>query len=244
MSARSGAAPARTQTSPLRIKVDGADLPAPDMVQVLDVTVEQDLVLPDAFAIRIRDTNQRPGQDEQAIFAVLDGDRFPLGAEVEILAGRETAPAPIVRGEITSLEVDCRGDSAPVLTLRGYDRACRLHRERKSRTFLNVSDADLARGIAREHGLAGAVTDTEGVFEHIFQDHQTDWEFLRARAYRIGYELSVDGQRLVFRPPPQSGATPEVAFLSTLTRLRLRLPSPARCRRWWSGDGTPGRSRR
>src|SRR5262245_4106591 len=122
------------------------------MDQVLDVTIEQDLVLPDAFAIRFRDTDQRPGQDEQSIFAFLDEERFAIGAEVEILSAREEAPGTLLKGEVIAIEADARADGAPIITVRGYDTAYRMHRERKSRTFLNKSDADLARSIAGEHG--------------------------------------------------------------------------------------------
>jgi phage protein D/phage baseplate assembly protein gpV len=222
----SPAANQRTQTSPLRIKLNGADISPEQMAQVLDVTIEQDLVLPDAFAVRFRDTNQRPGQDEQSLFGFLDDDHFAVGGEFEVLSGREDNPASILKGEITSLEIDARADSAPIAIVRGYDPAYRLHRERKSRTFLNVSDADLARRIAGEHGLSAQAQATTGIFEHVFQDNQTDWEFLRARAQRIGFELFVRDRKLLFRKPETSGAPAQVEYLTTLMRLRLRLSAP------------------
>jgi len=220
-------ATARTQTSPVRIKRAGADISATEMDQVLDVTIEQDLVLPDAFAIRFRDSEQRAGQDEQSVFAFLDGDRFAIGTEVEILSGREDVPISILKGEVVAVEADARSDGAPVVTVRGYDTAYRMHRERKSRTFLNVSDADLVRKIAQEYGFSPRPGPASTIHAHIFQDNQTDWEFLRTRAYRIGYELFVRDRVLYFRKPASTGTTPEVEFYLSLLRLRLRLSAPS-----------------
>ena len=217
----------RTQTSPVRIKLAGQDISPDEMAQLLDVTIEQDLVLPDAFTLRFRDSDQRPGQDEQSVFAFLDGDRFAVGAEVEILSAREEVPASLLKGEVVAVEADARADGAPLVTVRGYDNAYRLHRERKSRTFLNVSDADLVRTIAREYGLSTQAGPATTIHDHIFQDNQTDWEFLRTRAHRIGYELFVRDRVLHFRAPGAAGETPEVEFYLSLLRLRLRLSAPS-----------------
>src|SRR5215211_2832243 len=106
----SATATTRTQTSPIRIKLSGQDISENEMAQLLDVTIEQDLVLPDAFTLRFRDSDQRPGQDEQSVFAFVDGDRFAVGAEVEILSAREEVPASLLKGEVVAVEADARGD--------------------------------------------------------------------------------------------------------------------------------------
>jgi uncharacterized protein involved in type VI secretion and phage assembly len=216
----------RTQTSPVRIKLKGSDLSPDRLAMVLDVTIEQDLVLPDAFTIRLHDTDQRPGQDEQSVFALLDDDVFPIGSEIAIFLGREESPEPILTGLITSLEVDARPDGAPIVVVRGYDQAYKLHRERKSRTFVNMNDADMARKIASEHGLSASVTSAGGPYDHVYQDNKTDWEFLRDRARRIGFELFVRDRTLTMRRPAAAGTVPQVEFLQTLLHLRLRLSAP------------------
>ncbi len=217
----------RTQTSTLWIKVDGSELPPAELGQIADLTIEQDLVLPDSFGIRIHDVDDRPGQAEQVHNRLLDQDRFPIGASIEIGLGREETPQAVLKGEITALDIDVRSDGIPLLTVRGYDGAHRLHRERKSRTFKNVSDSDLATQIARDYGLAPATDATPDVHEHVFQDNQTDWEFLRDRAQRVGFELTVRDGKLRFQRPAAGGSLPEQELGNTLHRVRMRLVAPS-----------------
>ena len=111
----------RTQTSPFWIKLNGAELPESVTGQVMDLTIEQDLVLPDSFTLRIPDIADQPAQMEQSNFPLLEQDKFPIGGSIEIGLGREEHPASILKGDITSLEMDARGNGAPMLTVRGYD---------------------------------------------------------------------------------------------------------------------------
>lgn len=216
----------RSQTSPIWVKVDGTDLEPDVLARVAEVTIEQDLVLPDSFAVRLRDVDDRPGQQEQRRFHLLDTDQFPIGAAIEIGMGREAHPRRVLTGEITSLELETRGDGAPLITVRGYDGAHRLHRERKSRTFRNVSDSDLASTIARDYGLTPRTDPTDEVHEHVFQDNQTDWSFLRARANLVGFELFVLDGALHFRKPPPEQAPVEQELGQGLLRVKLRLSAP------------------
>jgi phage protein D/phage baseplate assembly protein gpV len=217
----------RTQTSPFWIKLNGQELPEDVVPRVMQLSVEQDLVLPDTFAIRLRDIDDAPGQLEHVNFPMLEDDRFPIGANIEIGLGREEEPETVLKGEVTSLDLEAHGDGNPLLTVRGYDRAYRLHRERKTRTFKNVTDADLAQQIAREYGLKPVVDPTREVHVHVFQDNQTDWEFLRDRARRVGYELFLLDRQLLFRKPKAIERVPELAFGETLSRVRLRLSGPS-----------------
>jgi uncharacterized protein involved in type VI secretion and phage assembly len=217
----------RAQTSPFWIKVDGSELPPGDAAGVIDIAIEQDLVLPDAFTIRIRDTEDRGRQREQLHCRLLDEDRFPIGGAIEIGLGLEERATSVLKGEIASLELEVRADGGPQVTVRGYDRAQRLHRERKSRAFRNVTDSDLVSQIGREYGLAAQVDSTREVHEHVVQDNQSDWEFLRARADRVGFELFLVDNKLQFRKPAADERPIELEFGTTLQRLRLRLSAPS-----------------
>jgi phage protein D/phage baseplate assembly protein gpV len=223
----SSGADSRTQSSFFEIKAGGRLLSSDEMSQVLDVTVEQDLVLPDTFAIRMHDISDMESLSSQVVFPLLNGERFKVGDPIEITAGREDTPKSILVGEITSLEMEVRSDRVPILTLRGYDRSIRLHRERKIRSFLNFTDGDIVRKIAREHGLAAKIDTTSEVYPHIVQDNQTDWEFLRGRARRLGFELFVTDRTLAFRKPPAQGAAVKLTLGIDLHQLRLRASAPA-----------------
>ena len=159
---------------------------------------------------------------------------------MEILSGREVDGADSdLKGEVVAVEADARSDGAPVVTVRGYDTAYRMHRERKSRTFLNVSDADLVRKIAQEHGFSPRPGPAPTIHAHIFQDNQTDWEFLRTRAYRIGYELFVRDRVLYFRKPEVRGRRPGWSSISPCSACACASPRRARCPRCRSREGDP-----
>ena len=178
--------------SQISIKVDGDTLPGPVNSQLLDVVVDQSVHLPAMFVLRLYDRG----------LTLLDSGRFDLTRSVEISS--RTADGKIVKlisGEITSIEPEFGEGIIAELTIRGYDRSHRMFREKKSATYLNVKDSDLASQIAKKNGLTAKVDATATVYEHIYQHNQSDLEFLRERAYRIGYECFVSGEDLVFRKP-------------------------------------------
>ena len=209
------------------IKVNGQALTADVADQVLDVTVEQDVAIPEAFTIRLRDQKPLSGQSSDNYFTLLNSDQFKLGASMEIGMGDPNGPKTVFKGEITSIEADARMDGSYVITVRGYDKAHRLHRDRKTRTFVDVTDADLAKKIASEHGLSGDASVSGPIHPHIYQDNQTDWELLRARANDLGCELYVRDQKLVMRLPTTAGSPPEHTLQQSLLRFRLRMTAPA-----------------
>lgn len=218
--------------SQVAIVVNGAALQPVDLGQLVDVTVEQDTALPEAFAIRLRDQRDLGSQGAEGgaegYFGLLNSDRFRIGHQVEIKLGRGgTGLRTILKGEITSLEMDARPEGDMFLTVRGYDRAHRLHRQRKTRTFVQMKDADVVTRIAREYGLTAEATSAGPLHEHLFQDNQTDWEFLRARASDLGCELYVRDSKLVFRQPDGGGTPPQHVLFTSLLKLRLRMSTPA-----------------
>ena len=59
----------------------------------------------------------------------------------------------LFKGEITGLEPEFPKDESPKLTVTGYDRRHRLMGKRKSRTFLNMKDSEIANQIAGDWSL-------------------------------------------------------------------------------------------
>jgi uncharacterized protein involved in type VI secretion and phage assembly len=211
----------RAGTSWLGIKIDGQPLADDVFAQIFDVTVEQDLILPDSFAIRIQDIATLP--DEQRLFPLADADTFKVGREVEILMGLEAAPRSVLKGEITSLELEMRGESLPMLTVRGYDRSHRMHRQKKTAVFVNKKVSDIVRQVAGSHGLSASVADTRVVYSQVFQDNQTDWELVRRLARVAGKEAHVTGTSLQLRETAAAGQPVQVVYDTTLRSIRLRM---------------------
>jgi uncharacterized protein len=163
---------------------------------LLSVTVSDDLEAPSMFELRLVTWDLI----KQEMTWVDDKSLFDIGNVVEIRIGYEGYMRSVILGEITGLEPEFMQDLTPILVVRGHDLRHRLLRGRQTKSFVQMKDSDVASQIAIARGLTPKVTDTKSKLEYILQHNQTDWEFLQERALRIGYEVAVDGKKLLFRP--------------------------------------------
>lgn len=180
------------------IKVGGTEISQEVYDQLEHVLVDQHSHLPHMFTIRFYDPD----------LSLLDSGPLNLTKEVEILGGEHGKTMySLIKGEITALEPEFDEGQVARLVVRGYDKSHRLYRVTKSRTFLNKKDSDLAQEMAGSAGLSAQVDATSTVYDHIYQDNQTDLGFLMQRAWRIGYECFVRAGKLYFRKPPTNDPT-------------------------------------
>ncbi len=140
----------------------------------------------------MRKNRKIPWIDDQKLFAI--------GNVIEIKLGYVDDLETLLIGEITALEPEFVFNRLPGLTVRGYDRRHRLQRGRKTRTFVQQKDSDIAAQIASEAGLTAQAEDSGTVHDYVLQANQTDLEFLHERASRIQYEVVVEDKTLFFRP--------------------------------------------
>jgi uncharacterized protein involved in type VI secretion and phage assembly len=90
--------------------------------------------------------------------------------------------------------------------------------------FKRMSDADIARQVARELHLTAEIEPTRPVHDYVLQDNRTDWDFLQDRAQRNGLELQVQGRSLVFKAPPSTPAEAvELRYGDNLLAFRAQL---------------------
>ncbi|HEY7546662.1 MAG TPA: contractile injection system protein, VgrG/Pvc8 family, partial [Blastocatellia bacterium] len=164
-------------------------------------------------------------QDEETPW-VDDESLFALGNTVEIKMGYRDNLESLMIGEITSLEPEFISTRLPGLIVRGYDRRHRLLRGRKTRTFLQQKDSDIAAQIASEAGLTAQTEDSQVVHEYLLQANQSDLDFLRERARRIRYEVIVEDKTLIFRPTANAESeTLTLTMDDDLLEFRPRLSS-------------------
>jgi phage protein D/phage baseplate assembly protein gpV len=183
------------------VRVNGNDLESELMDELLQVVVDSNLHLPDMFVIRVHDESLK----------WIEEGPFELGASVEIgaVTTEGGSEEKLISGEITALEPDFNEGTQAFLTVRGYDRSHRLHRGTRSCAFVQMTDSDLATRIAQEAGLRADVDSTSQVYEHVLQDNQSEMDFLRSRAKRIGYEAYTRDETLYFKKPGgDPGGTP------------------------------------
>ncbi len=177
-----------------RVQVNGSDLPSQAMLDLLAATVQEDVGAPGMFTLQLINWDM-----SQLKVTWSDDDLFAEGNAVEIQMGYVDNLETVIVGEITGLEPEFQAGEVPRLTVRGYDRRHRLLRGRKTRSFTQVKDSDIASRIASDLGLTAAVEDTGVTLDYVLQHNQTDMEFLQDRARRIGYELVVEDKMLYFQ---------------------------------------------
>ena len=197
------------------IKIQNQKLPTEALADLIEVSVDSSLHIPDMFTILLH--------DEDLIW--IDDPIFGLGNEVEISA----VPAEggqsqvLIKGEITALEPDFNPGTQATLLVRGYDRSHRLHRGTHSQSYQQVSDSDLVQQIGQEAGLKVKAEQTAHTYDHILQHNQSHWVFLSERARLIGYDLFVDDKTLVFKPPANDSNQLELEWGHQLRRFNPRL---------------------
>jgi uncharacterized protein involved in type VI secretion and phage assembly len=214
--------PSSVDIGQVSIKLNGTLELALEQDNLLDVVIEQDLFLPDALTLRVADVLDQPALSATGYYTLLDQDKFQIGASIEVGIGHER-PEKIFGGEITSVELEVGASGYPMLIVRAFDKSHRLRRQRKTRAFVNVTDNDIARQVASGCGLTFSGQSTSEVYTHVFQDNQTDWDFLRARAARIGHDVFVRNNSLHFQPMGHDTTVITVTHGEDLHRVRVRL---------------------
>ncbi|MBN2007534.1 MAG: VgrG-related protein [Anaerolineae bacterium] len=198
------------------IKIDGQDVSSAFMADLDEVVVDTSLYMPTMFTIRLRDDALKWVDD-----ASLD-----LGKAVEISAETGTERGGqsglLFKGEITGLEPDFSGEGKTILVVRGYDKFHRLHRGKKTRTFLKTKDSDVAQTLAGEAGLSTDIDATSVTHDYLLQNNQTNMEFLMSRAERIGYQVYVTDGKLCFKKGTYSVKGPELTLGENLYSFRPR----------------------
>lgn len=215
------------------VRVNGSLLPEDQIHRVTDIMVEQSVHLPSMFVVRLHDVGVDPESHSTRYFQHLDASAFPIGGKLEIDLGRGgSAVGPgsdahsVFKGEITAVEMAIEEDRPPTLIIRGYDKGHRLHRGRENKSYQNVSDSDLAKQIAQQSGLSCDADSTSVVHDYVYQKNQTNWEFLKERAERVGFEMFVDDQKLCFRKPQNDQhEAPEQKLWENLLNLRVKASS-------------------
>jgi phage protein D len=198
--------------SDIALKLNGTDAPTKFLLDVIEFTVENSLHLPDVATLVLHDA---------ALHWIDDSSVMP-GVTLEIQAKVGTTTHKIFDGEIVELEANFERGTQQ-LTIRAFDRMHRLARGRRARSFLNVSDADLMRKIAQEVGLTASVDTASVVYPYVFQNDETNLEFLQRRAAALGYLLYVTGKTLYCKAPKAQGNTIKLEWGKELGDFRPRL---------------------
>lgn len=113
----------------------------------------------------------------------------------------ETGTRQVIKGLVTGVKPKRSEYSRKMFTVTGFDGLSKLTRGRKRRSWENIKDSDIAAQIAQECSLQPDVQDSGIVHPYVVQNNENNLNFLFERARRIGYEVKVEDEKLVFRKP-------------------------------------------
>jgi len=182
------------------VEIDGSALSGAVASLLEQVVVDHHQHLPDMFTVTFHD----PARD------VISQLHVNIGSTVTIkMTPPGGSPKTLIKGEVTGFEAEY--DATRLRTiLRGYDLSHRLHRGRTTQTYKNVTDSDIARQVAQRASLqVGQIDSTSVTFDHVSQANQSDWDFLKARAREIGFEMGMEDGKYYFRQPVQASGAPQ-----------------------------------
>lgn len=154
-------------------------------------------------------------------------DRFKIGDPLEVSIGHDGSGGTLFKGEITGLEPHFERGGKASLLIQAYDKSYRLHRGKKSRTFLQQSDAAIIRTMVGEaSGLTVGTITLPVTVTHTFmmQYNQTNMEWLLMRAEQLGCQVFIaDGKLNFVKAETKTGTAVALTWGTDLLSFRPRI---------------------
>jgi phage protein D len=125
-------------------------------------------------------------------FLYFDRSVLDFGKDFEIKLGNDS----IFKGKIMGLEGNFPEGQSPEISVLAEDRFQDLRMTRRTRTFADVSDADVIKQIATDHGLTPDVDVPGPTYKVLAQVNQSDLAFIRDRARSIDAEVWMSDKTL------------------------------------------------
>jgi phage protein D len=125
-------------------------------------------------------------------FLYFDRRTLEFGKGFEIKLNSDS----IFSGKIMGLEASFPQAQAPEIRVLAEDRFQDLRMTRRTRTFSDVSDSDVIKQIANDHGLSPSVSVNGPTYKILAQVNQSDLAFVRERARAVDAEVWMGGSTL------------------------------------------------
>lgn len=136
----------------------------------------------------------------------LDGAILDFGKLIEVSIGPPGGDRPIFKGLISAIEATFEEAPAPQVAVFAEDSLMKLRMTPRTRTYENVSDADIAEAIASEHGLSADTSADGPTYDLVQQLNMSDLAFLRERAELTRAEIWLQDDTLHFKTRPNRSA--------------------------------------
>lgn len=208
--------PANLHVASARILVKGSPLDPEQMDLVEKIEVRNFRGLPDMATIRMADPEGKH----------VANPPFFIGDALEIRLGALSAPSPekVFTGEILTFEPEFTNASATIC-VRAYDASHRMHRNRRSATYQDMTVADIVQKVAGENGLpTGEIAASSTVHKFLQQSMETDLDFLTRLAATENCEVGVaDGKVFLEQLGSGTGPVPVLDWRQNVLSFKPRM---------------------
>jgi uncharacterized protein involved in type VI secretion and phage assembly len=208
--------PAEKHVASASIKVAGQRLDPEDMNHVEKIEVRNFVGLPDMATIRMADPEGRHVSDPP----------FFIGDEIEIMLGDIEAPNPsaVFTGEVVTFEPEFT-TAAATISVRAYDKSHRLHRNRRSATFQDMTLSDVVNKVVGENGLqAGTIEATTTVHAFLQQSMESDLDFINRLAAKENCEFGFsEGKAFLQSRRNGGGSVPTLSWRENVKSFKPRM---------------------
>ncbi len=173
-------------------------------------------------ALELRLSNWASTTDGGAELAFPLGSNLELGKAIEVYAGDESEPCEIFRGRISAIEVDFKTGEPPEITVLAEDKLQAARMARRSKTYTDMTPADVAREVAEGLGLTPVIAGLDAPNATWAQLNESDLAFLRRLLARFDADLQIVGEELHVSPRADvARGTIELQLYGQLGRVRV-----------------------
>lgn len=179
-----------------------------------------DVTLSKAYRIISLDIAVAVNKIATAVIHIIDGDAatqdFSIssndddlapGNNIEISLGYHAKNNPVFSGVIVKQALKVRQNGMSVLVIEAKHRCFKLALGRASRSFVDMTDAEIIKEIAEAGGFPDSsikVSDTKVKYSEMLQFNATDWDFIVSRAEMNGMLVFNDADQLIIETPDSS----------------------------------------
>jgi len=168
--------------------------------------------------------------DGRMDYLFFDRNKLDFGKDIGIRLGPGTPPTQLFSGRITALEGEFPAGGGSRIVVLAEDRLQDLRMTRRTRSFEDMSDSDIIKKIASEHGLQPSGGPTGPKHKCMTQVNQSDLAFVRERARAIGAEVWVNDTTMNIKPRnSQSNAALDLAYGASLFAFQVRADLAHQC---------------
>ena len=157
-------------------------------------------------------------KDNSVGFLYFDRQTLDFGKSISVKLDSDS----IFEGRVVGMEAVYPQGQQPRLSVLAEDRFQDLRMTRRTRTFADVSDADVVNQIASDHSLTPHVDVTGPTHKILAQVNQSDLAFLRERARAIDAEVWMSDSTLnAVARARRNGGTLKLAYGKTLRQFSV-----------------------